>query len=1014
MKLRYIFAAICSFALLAVGCNKEEMTSLSNIEVSKTYVSIPSDGGSVDIEINAKEAWEFDAKLFQFIENRKDADGKDVTDASGNKIKDTTYAATPKWLTVTPLSGDAGKTTVTFSAEAYDGGREEELRITCGQNTQILMVRQGNKSVTTATCQEVIDGPDAKTYRVTGTCKAIANTTYGNWYLNDGTSEKDVYVYGTLDAKGAEKNFSSLGIEIGDKVTVEGPKTTYNGTVELVNVTVIKIVKSLAKIVTPDAKVAKEGEVIEVKLAHKAAGALVTIPEDVDWVSYLSATYKSGTPTKLETNPADTTIFKFRVAANEGKPRSASISFSAGEGKNASVLSYTIAQDGAVANSISEILEKGPATYTIEKALVMAKAGSNVIVSDGTGNMMVYSSENTLAVGDYISLVGQPVTERNGLYQFNAPTYTVLEEKGTPDYGKAVELATDAAIEAYEGKPQYNYVHMKGTMGTDNRTIKIGDWGLYIVKTEGFAGKVVDVYGYANGKASSYKTITTTLVSIAEDSSAPSFSVSKTTLNVGAADTEAKFNVSANVEWSITCPAGVTASPEDGDEDAEVVLSFAANTAETAKEYKVTVSTEADVATKSYDVTIKQDGLSVKYNTIAECLAAAKDTEVKVNDALVVLVYAKGFLMQDATGTCLVYVNAAPTCKVGDKVKVLGKMGAYNGAPQVASPEVTVLSSGNTVDLGTPAEPTVAEVAALESKFEVKYIKVAAKVSSSKKYEATVKDGTTLLSINYDNSVTQPNVNESVVLTGITYGYYSSAKKVYLYATKCEADASAKTVSTITVSSAKSVEVGKTVELGATVNSGATLTYASSDEKIATVSSTGVVTGVAAGTATITVTAPETDTYAAATAKCTVTVSTADGPKTVTVVMTEYGESAKWTTSAGESVYPYDTVVADNVISITVDTEDNSGSLWSDGWRFYQTGGPLINIAAAEGYELKSAAVTFTIKNSATLKCGDDTLTSGKAYDLSGSKATLTIGNSGDKTNGQVKITKFVIQYQKK
>mgnify|MGYP000063794915 CR=1 FL=1 len=48
---------------------------------------------------------------------------------------------------------------------------------------------------------------------------AIANTTYGNLYLNDGTGE--IYIYGTLDASGAEKNFLSLGIEVGDEITVQ-------------------------------------------------------------------------------------------------------------------------------------------------------------------------------------------------------------------------------------------------------------------------------------------------------------------------------------------------------------------------------------------------------------------------------------------------------------------------------------------------------------------------------------------------------------------------------------------------------------------------------------------------------------------------------------------------------------------------------------------------------------------------------------------------------------------------
>ena len=64
---------------------------------------------------------------------------------------------------------------------------------------------------------------------------------YGNWMLKDATGE--ILIYGTLDAEGKTKNFSSLGIEVGDIVTVEGPKKTYNTTVELVDVKVIAIEK---------------------------------------------------------------------------------------------------------------------------------------------------------------------------------------------------------------------------------------------------------------------------------------------------------------------------------------------------------------------------------------------------------------------------------------------------------------------------------------------------------------------------------------------------------------------------------------------------------------------------------------------------------------------------------------------------------------------------------------------------------------------------------------------------
>ena len=99
--------------------------------------------------------------------------------------------------------------------------------------------------VTTATCAEILAGADGTVYRVTGKCVEIANTTYGNWYLEDATGK--VYIYGTLDAEGNTKNFASLGIEVGDEITVEGPRKTYKETVELVDVKVIEIKKGAAE-----------------------------------------------------------------------------------------------------------------------------------------------------------------------------------------------------------------------------------------------------------------------------------------------------------------------------------------------------------------------------------------------------------------------------------------------------------------------------------------------------------------------------------------------------------------------------------------------------------------------------------------------------------------------------------------------------------------------------------------------------------------------------------------------
>lgn len=91
------------------------------------------------------------------------------------------------------------------------------------------------------TCAQVLAGTDGTVYHIKGTCTEIKNTLYGNWMLKDETGE--VLIYGTLDAQGNTKNFSSLGIEVGDVVEVYGPRKDYNGTIELVDVTVLSITK---------------------------------------------------------------------------------------------------------------------------------------------------------------------------------------------------------------------------------------------------------------------------------------------------------------------------------------------------------------------------------------------------------------------------------------------------------------------------------------------------------------------------------------------------------------------------------------------------------------------------------------------------------------------------------------------------------------------------------------------------------------------------------------------------
>ena len=261
----YTLLTLAMGAALASCSEDNDPTYLDEVRVSSSYVAIPMSGGSTSITIDAASDWNFVSQ--RWIQG-----------------KDTIYAATPQWLDVNFTSGVAGKSDVTFTAPSTLDGRSCEVLLSCGGKTQRINIIQGVSSVSEVSVAEVMAGPD-KTYRVTGTVTRIANTVYGNWYMNDGTSADDLYIYGTLDKAGKSGQNNSIaawGIEVGDEVTVEDPKTVYGSTVELVNVTVVKINKSLIKVdaLSSTDPLPAEGGEVTATITCKGNGVTVEIPEE--------------------------------------------------------------------------------------------------------------------------------------------------------------------------------------------------------------------------------------------------------------------------------------------------------------------------------------------------------------------------------------------------------------------------------------------------------------------------------------------------------------------------------------------------------------------------------------------------------------------------------------------------------------------------------------------------------------------------------------------------------------
>ena len=451
MKLKYFIPSLVAVvAAIFTGCSKDnDPTYLDAIKVSQSYVALSTNGGSTSIDIQAKGSW--------------------------------TVSGAPDWLSVSPASG-TGDGSITFSAGEGEG-RTCSVSITCEGETQIVNVIQGITTISTATCAEVLAGPDNKTYQVTGTVTSIVNTTYGNWYLNDGTGE--VYIYGTLDSKGGTKNFSSWGLEVGDQITIQGPKTTYNGTVELVDVTVVKIVKSLIKVdsLTVDgvqsSTLPVDGGEITAHLTCKGNGAAVEIPADAkDWLGVTSSTAGA--------NPTIT----FYAKANEGGDRETTVTFKTTDGSKEYTSQATISQKGAIVECpIADFLAAavGNTQYRLTGVITkIAKAEyGNIYIKDYSGEAYVYGvgakgdfQKLGLKEGDVITVVG-----KRGEYKGSA-------QMTGGQYESSISV-TEVTIDEFLAKPddKNTYYKVSGIVdeiaNTDfgNLYLKDGDSRLYVYGT---------------------------------------------------------------------------------------------------------------------------------------------------------------------------------------------------------------------------------------------------------------------------------------------------------------------------------------------------------------------------------------------------------------------------------------------------------------------------------------------------------------------------------------------------
>ena len=484
MKLRYLLTSLVAAAAMLIGCTQEEPVSkLSGLEVDNDYVSLAADEGStVTIKVKADESW---------------------TAAIADTKAD--------WVTVSPTSG-AGSSEVTVTltaASASSAARATELHITMGSKVKIVKVNQvapAGVEVAPSTVAEVLAGDEGKTYRVTGTVVGVANTSYGNWYMNDGSTDDNLYIYGTFNAKSqypkdADGGWAGFGIEVGDKVTVEGPKTVYNGTVELVDVSIIKIEKSLIDASFTTATVSPAAGKDTLVVESKVQPVLVTV--NADWVKVTDFTSDGQYILEYEEN-----IYT--------APRTAVFTIKA----PGAIKSLNLTQEGVPATgaSITDIIKEADNSLvqTLPSTVVVALTTKGAVLSDGTSAIYAYGDKAAaLKIGNAVRLSGTKKTY-NGVPEIDTITEAFVDNESS-SFSHPTSKDITSEVETYKASVA-EYVKLSGTLAVSGNYYNITIDGVDAAVKQGsivyptddlnvkaLDGKKITVTGYFNGLSSKDK-----------------------------------------------------------------------------------------------------------------------------------------------------------------------------------------------------------------------------------------------------------------------------------------------------------------------------------------------------------------------------------------------------------------------------------------------------------------------------------------------------------------------------
>ena len=595
--------SVATLAFAATACDdKKEDLGAPSVEVEKSEISFEKTGGTETVQVTATRDW------------------KATTEQD--------------WISIGPREGKGSSKAVTVEIKVMENSgldREGSVKFDIGFDSKTLVVKQkGTGSVADMTVYKndfdkekaVKSDSGWKTYldsfegwrNETGT--GISSVTYASSGVSARTNDKYNSSSSSSDYQGSGMNYLWFGkepyFEVKNITLPASKNYTLSFGAERNEYSQSGDIDNTFKHDEFKVYVSKDGSKwVQIEYSFPAgdknkrwdlASSTFTVPDGT------SALYLYFMSTKASVYCFDDLTLSISEKAGTVIDFSKGVDLGTGGGDN---------PGPATEMKISEVLSSPSGTAAIVTGTVAATYQRGFVITDGADYLLVYDGTKCAAKEKDNVKVSGTTSEYGGLIQLASPEVTVVSS------GNALTLPSPkvldaAAFDAYSSS-KIEYISYEGTLSVSGNYVNVEVAGAtkhtgslaYIndsFNAKSFDGAVVKVTGFYVGLASNNKYVNTMVTDLVPGAS-DYLTVSTTTLSAAADATTATFDVKANVAWTITSDnSAYTVEPASGDKNATVTVKFAANTAETDKVVKLTVSTTADVATKSYTVVLTHKG----------------------------------------------------------------------------------------------------------------------------------------------------------------------------------------------------------------------------------------------------------------------------------------------------------------------------------------------------------------------------------------------------------------------